>query len=293
MGEHSIVDSPADGIAVEHNAPDEVSVVEGDENLLLLAGFEWTADASLAVHTIEENMIVSWGPNADEMWELGKLCSERIGLTLKVNRVARRHGWDLERRFCDPERHFLLGGSKAKSWHEAIVFEATVGPFYRLFFESFFRSSDSQLDALVRDLWQDSQRFIRFGQARVGLAMSQGQESDIAEAVEKWLPAALGALSEVPDSLDEAWQASGIRTRTANEVRKDYLEEIATYLKGNELEVPERLRDAVCEAEVNWVGTEVAGGGRRGGPVQPATFAFSDRLRGQRPDSAQPDQPAD
>ena len=292
MAEHSIAEGATDDLVVEESDQDEVSVLESDENTLLLAALEWIADASLVVHTIEENMVVTWAPNPDEMWELGKLCSERIGLTLKVNRLARRHGCDLEQRFTEPERHFLLGGGTVKSWHEAIVFESVVGPFYRLFFESFFRSGDAAVDKLVRELWQESQRFIRFGQGRVALAMAQGQQSEIGEAVEKWLPAALAALSEVPDALDEAWRDAGLRTRTTADVRKDYLEEIATYLNANDLDVPERLRHAVRDAEVAWVGAEVAGGGRRGGPVRPATFAFSDRFRRPPSDGPSPEEPA-
>src|SRR5205814_6424249 len=148
---------------------------------------EWIADAALVVHTIEEYRVVPWGPNADEMWELGKLTSERLGVLLKVHRSGRRYGVDLEGRRSEPDRHFLLDGLTTKSWHDVIVFEAVVGPFFRVFLESFFRSSVPEVNTLVRELWEESQRFIRFGQARMARAMENGERAEIEAAVEKWL----------------------------------------------------------------------------------------------------------
>jgi 1,2-phenylacetyl-CoA epoxidase catalytic subunit len=213
------------------------------------------------------------------MWELGKLTSERLGVLLKVYRAGRRYGLALEERQSEPDHHFVLDGLTAKSWHDVIVFEAVVGPFFRLFLESFFRSSASDVDSLVRELWEESQRFIRFGQARMARAMEKGERAEIETALEKWLPVAVRALGEVPTELDETWRAANIRSRTSEQVRQDYLDEIATYLQGNDLAIPAAVNDAVRETEVKWLGLEVAGGGRRDGPLKAATFVFTDRLR--------------
>jgi|GEM_PF-4087813 len=273
-------------------ADDEV-IVETDERLVPTV-LEWMADATSVVHTIEEYRVVPWGPNADEMWELGKLTSERLGTLLKVHRVGRRYGLVLEDAGSRPERHFLLDGLTAKSWHDVIVFEAVVGPFFRLFLESFFRSSVADLDGLTRDLWTESQRFIRFGQARTARALAGGDRVELQSALERWLPAVVRALGEVPADLDETWRLAGLRTRTSDQVRQDYLDEIATYLQGNDLEIPAAVADAVCEVEVKWLGEEVAGGGRRDRPLKAATFAFTDRLRegdGRGVPASAPDRP--
>ena len=66
------------------------------------------------MHTIEEYRVVPWGPNADEMWELGKLTSERLGVLLKVYRAGRRYGLALEERPHEPDRHFMLDGLTTK-----------------------------------------------------------------------------------------------------------------------------------------------------------------------------------
>jgi hypothetical protein len=277
---------------VEGEAPtvettrDEVDVI--DVEGLVPSVLEWVTDATLVVHAIEEYRVVPRGLNADEMWELGKLTSERLGLLLKVYRIARRYGLAFEDRKEEPHRQFLLDGTKVESWHDAVVFEALVGPFFRLFYESFFRSVSSDVDALVRDLWEEAQRFIRFGQSRMAAALGRDERLEIEAAVEKWLPIAVHALGEVPADVDGTWVASGLRTRTSSEVRQDYLDEMATYLNANDLEIPPAMRDAVREVEVRWLGLEVAGGGRRDGPVRPASFAFTDRLRGSGLESPDP-----
>lgn len=258
--------------------PDEILVL--DANDLIASVLEWMIDATLVVHTIEEYRVVPLGPNADEMWELGKLSSERLGLLQKAYRAARRCGLAFDERQDRSGRHFLLDGNKAESWHDAVVFEAVVGPFFRLFYESFFRSASSDIETVARELWDQTQQFIRFGQARMATALGREQRTEIEAAVEKWLATAIHALGEVAADVDDAWVASGLRTRTSSQVRHDYLDEIATYLIGNEVEIPRALRDEVQEAEVKWLGLEVAGGGRRDGPLRPASFAFTDRLRG-------------
>lgn len=256
------------------------------------SALEWIADAALVVHTIEEYRVVPWGPNADEMWELGKLTSERLGVLLKVYRLARGYGLAFETRAAQPDRHFLLDGSKAKSWHDVVVFESVVGPFLRVFYESFFRSSAADLGKLARELWEESQRFIRFGQARMAKALAVGERTEVEAALEKWLPLTVHALGEVPSELDQRWQETGVRSRTSEQVRQDYLDEIATYLQGNDLEIPVAMREAVREVEVKWLGVEVAGGGRRDRPLKSATFAFTDRLR-QAPPAAEADEAPD
>jgi hypothetical protein len=110
-------------------------------------------------------------------------------------------------------------------------------------------------------------------------ALGGGERAEIEAALEKWLPPVVRALGEVPGDLDATWQVSGLRSRTSEQVRQDYLDEIATYLQGNDLEIPAAMREAVHEVEVKWLGLEVAGGGHRDRPMKPATFAFTDRLR--------------
>jgi 1,2-phenylacetyl-CoA epoxidase catalytic subunit len=279
-----ITEAAASGEALE-GAPDSSIDMTRDEVVVETAEqlapsvLEWMADAALVVHTIEEYRVVPWAPNANEMWELGKLSSERLGILMKIYRAARSYGLAFESRAEQPDRHFRLDGVTAKSWHDVIVFEAIVGPFFRVFYESFFRSSAADVDTLSRELWEESQRFIRFGQARTARAVAAGERADIQAALEKWLAPAVGCLGEVPVDLDEAWQSSGLRSRSSQQVRQDYLDEIATYLQGNDLEIPDAVRDAVREVEVKWLGVEVAGGGDRDRPLKPATFAFTDRLR--------------
>ncbi|HEV7865362.1 MAG TPA: hypothetical protein VGR20_21880, partial [Acidimicrobiia bacterium] len=152
------------------------------------------------------------------------------------------------------------------------------------FYESFFRSAVPEIHTLARELWEETQGFIRFGQARMARALAAGERPEIEAAVETWLPAAVQALGEVPADVDESWHACGLRPRTSRDVRQDFLDEIATYLQGNDLEIPAAARDAVQEVEVKWLGAEVAGGGRRDRPLKSATFAFTDRLRGDRGD---------
>lgn len=275
--ERTTIDAVADSVTVEAAAADEVAV-ETDDRLVPMV-LEWIADSALVVHTIEEYRVVPWGPNADEMWELGKLTSERLGVLLKVYRAGRRYGLSLEEGAVLAERNFQLDGLTAKSWHDVVVFESVVGPFFRLFLESFFRSSVAEVDGLSRELWEESQRFIRFGQARMARALANGERAEVQTALERWLPAVVRALGELPAELDESWAAYGLRTRTSEEVRQDYLDEIATYLQGNDLEIPPAVADAVREVEVKWLGLEVAGGGRRDRPLKAATFVFTDRLR--------------
>src|SRR5581483_5646368 len=103
---------------------------------------------------------------------------------------------------------------------------------------------------------------------------------ELQSALERWLPAVVRALGEVPADLDETWRLAGLRTRTSDQVRQDYLDEIATYLQGNDLEIPAAVADAVCEVEVKWLGEEVAGGGGGGRPLQAAPLPFTHRPPG-------------
>lgn len=246
---------------------------------------QWLADAALVVHTVEEARVVPNAPCSEDMWDLGKLCSERMGLYQKVNRLGRSRGRPLAGRERDLTRHFMLGRQRAKSWEDVLVLEAVVGPAYRLFFESFLRCSDAALAALAKDLWHQSQVFIRFGQVRLARAIGSGDIRSGGEtalesfqsAVDTWLPHALGMLTEVPSDLDKRWVATGYREKRSSEITSDYADEIATYLNACELEIPASCRDELEVPEVQWVGARFASShGPRDG-LKPAVFAFSKR----------------
>jgi 1,2-phenylacetyl-CoA epoxidase catalytic subunit len=242
----------------------------------------WLADATLLVHTVEEARVIPIAPRADDMWELGKLCSERMGLFQKVNRVARSHGRPLVGRERDASRHFLLGGNKLTSWEEALVTEVVVGHYFRLFFESFLRASNEQLGELAKTLWHESQPFIRFGQARISRVLAAGGDIDAFQAgVDKWLPVVVDLLDEVPDDLDARWANAGYREKPNSAIRSDYLEEMATYLNATDLEVPASCCDVVPVAEVRWVGADITPARTGGRPLQDATFAFSKKQTGR------------
>lgn len=253
-------------------------------SMLLEEALAWLADATLVVHTGGEPRVVPSAPDANEMWELGKLCSERIGLFVQVCRVARRHGCaPRDHRERHPDSHFALGGNTMRSWDEVMIFEAVVGPFFRLFYESFMPSADAELGALAQTLWRGSQSFIRFGQARVSREMARGERvGELQLALDKWLPLTLELLDEVPDQLDLDWRLAGLRTRSNEQVRSDYTEEIATYLRAAELDVPLTCSHEIQEVDVRWVGEEVAAVPKREDRLlRPATFAFSERTTGR------------
>ena len=251
-----------------------------DQHPEVETALEWFSDAAAVVNHTGEAPFVPSAPDADSMWELGKLCSERIGLIVTVNRAGRRQGIALDAR-TELDRHFLLRNTQIKTWPDVLVFEAIVGPFFRLFFESFFRSASADLDALAHELWEHSQRFIRFGQAHLAKALGGPGHRELEEALERWLPAVLGALDEVPADVDASWTASGLRTRSVEQVRTDYVDEIITYLHSNELEVPAAVAEQFKPIEVKWLGTEVGGAARQSEPLQPAGFFFTDRLSGR------------
>lgn len=261
------------------------------EGELFLETLCWLADATLLVHTVEETRVIPIAPRSDDMWELGKICSERMGLFQKVNRLARRHGRPLEGRERDPGRHFLLGGTRATSWEEALVVEAVVGPYFRLFYESFLRATRGELVEIAKVLWYDSQPFIRFGQARIARSIEAGgSTAPFQAALDKWLPAALGALDEVPEALDRRWAEHGYREKPEAALRSDYLEEMATYINATDLDVPESCLDQVPVSEVRWVGRDLSSAPSGDRPLQAATFAFSQNQTGRR--TASGDAPA-
>lgn len=239
----------------------------------------WLIDASVVVHTIGEPAVVPRGPHPDEMWELGKVCADRLGLVVRLNRLARRHGVSVEDRLARPDRHFLCSGLRLASWEEAIVVEALCGAFWRLFFESFMNSAESELDEIVRELWTASQQFIRYGQARLAQLLGGGG-SVVEAAVDRWLLVSLAWADEVPPPLDAAWLAAGIRTRSNDEVRGDLREELAMSLQANDLSVPTACAGMLAAPEVRWVDlTERAA--PAGGGFRPATFAYSERTTGR------------
>lgn len=258
---------------------------------LYLESLRWLADATLIAQTIEEARVVPIAPTSDDMWELGKLCSEHMGLSQKVNRAARAAGISFAGRERDDSRRFLLADKKVTDWYEALVVEAVVGPFFRLFYESFLRGSEPRFTALVKTLWAESQPFIRFGQARIARVIESGGSIEkFQAAVDKWLPVAVALADEVPDELGERWLAAGYWEKPYSALFADYTEEMATYINATDLEIPESCVDAIPVAEVRWVGEDIAPRTSTGRPLAPATFAFSKRSTGRDTASA-PTQP--
>jgi hypothetical protein len=245
----------------------------------------WLGDATSIVQASGQLKVVPWCPTPDKMWELGKLCGDRLGLFQKVNRVARQHGRPLETFDAGRVRHFQLGGEQATSWPEVLVLEAVLGPYFRLLFESFLRSSDREIAALADSLWRASQLFIRFGQAEIAIAI--GDDPPMFQAaVDKLLPVAVALLDETPPDLDLWWLEQGYREKPSSAIRSDFTEEIAAYLNGADLEIPKVCRQAFREPEVRWVGENFASSRVASGPLSPATFAFSDKKTGRRTVSA-------
>lgn len=274
-------------MAAEGYEPSHAAIDQTEAGLYLEA-LEWLADATLLVHTTAEARVVPTAPHARDMWELGKLCSDRMALFQKVARSARAAAHPLSTRHLDESRQFLFGGATAESWHEVLLVEAVVGPYFRLFYESFLRATHPGLAGLAKELWADSQSFIRFGQARVARAMAAGESDQIQAALDKWLPLAIELLDEVPEHLDEGWGAAGHRDRSNALVRSDYLEEIATYLAATDLDTPDACLDTIPVAQLRWVGEDISPPARSPGPLTDATFAFSQTATGRATASVPP-----
>jgi 1,2-phenylacetyl-CoA epoxidase catalytic subunit len=281
LTDHLAESAVTDGTEELAPTPVDARPAERDDDLFVET-LRWLADATLLVHTVQETLVIPIAPRADDMWELGKLCSERMGLYQKVNRLARRHGEAFEGRERDTGRHFLLGGTTVSSWEEALVVETVVGPYFRLFYESFLRSSDTELADIAKVLWYDSQPFIRFGQARIARVIETGgSTAPFQDALDKWLPPAIDLLDEVPTALDRRWTEQGYREKPDSALRSDYLEEMATYINATDLETPDSCLDLMPPAEVRWIGRDMSPAVRSGQPLQAATFAFSQNQTGR------------
>ena len=254
---------------------------------------EWLADAALLGHTTGEVKVVPRCPTADDMWDLGKLCSSRMGLYQKVARTTRRHGRRLDARVDDPNRHFLLAGQQVSTWEEVLVLEAVVGSYFRLFAESFLRSSDLDIAEVAKAIWHESHLLIRFGQSRLARCISDGGAGldAIQAAVDKLLPMAVELLDEVPADLDQRWAAVNLRQKSNAAVQTDYLEEMATYLTSADLDIPLSCVGAIPVAEVVWLGSDFAST-RSGGALKDATFAFSEKSTGRRTFSGRSTEPS-
>lgn len=198
----------------------------------------------LTIHTVSElygaEVFYRWIPLAPrpvDKWRMSQILREEYGHHLRFAKLQTAMGVDVARLEKDPLTLFTT--YEAENWADAAMFLATVDRAARLQFEDFTRASFLPLREVAARTLKEEIGHAEFGRMSVAeLCRDPAGRGQAQRALEKWFPMAVAFYGRSGSPKSERYLRWGIKRRTNDEMRRDYLNEYGAIVEEWGLTLP-------------------------------------------------------
>lgn len=198
----------------------------------------------LTIHTVSElygaDVFYRWIPLAPrpvDKWRMAEILKEEYGHHLRFAKLQTAMGVDVER--LDKAPLTLFTTFEAENWAEAMMFLATVDRAARLQFEDFTQASFLPLRDVARRTLKEEIGHAEFGRMSVAeLVRDPHTRMQSQRALDKWFPMAVSFFGRSGSAKSDRYVRWGLKRRSNDEMRRDYLAEYSAIVDGWGLTLP-------------------------------------------------------
>ena len=186
-------------------------------------------------------------PTADDMFRVTHILAEEIDHFRLMNGLLRELGDDqsgLLRR-TNAERYVdAFRVEEAPTWADVAAFCCLIDRVGRFQIEEMVGSSFQPLDRVLPQIIKEELGHVGYGTARLAeLAANPGTRDEAQAAVNRWYPRGLDSFGKSGSWRAERFIEWGLKRRTNEEARRDYIAEVRPIVDGMGLVVPDEEYD--------------------------------------------------
>jgi ring-1,2-phenylacetyl-CoA epoxidase subunit PaaA len=208
------------------------------------AEYQEAVNNILTIHTVSElygaDVFYRWIPLAPtpvDKWRMSQILREEYGHHLRFAKLQTVMGVDVAALTKDPLSLFTT--YDADNWAEAMMFLATVDRAARLQFEDFTRASFLPLRDVAERTLKEEIGHAEFGRTRVTeLCRDPVTRAQAQRGIEKWFPMAVSFFGRSGSPKGERYVRWGLKRRSNDEMRRDYLAEYVPIVEAWGLTLP-------------------------------------------------------
>lgn len=196
-------------------------------------------------HLYVEDMLPNAPSKVDQLI-VARTAAEEIDHFRKVARVAGDIGEDVSFLLSQPnEKRFVESfRGRINTWEDYAVFGFLIDRIGRYQLEEFEGGSYLPLEHILPEVMTEERGHIEFGTTKTAELAQQGDESKekIQRAINYWYIKALDMFGHSESRRSERYLEWGIKRRSNQQAREEYIAEVDPLIKAMGLEVPDPLK---------------------------------------------------
>ena len=191
-------------------------------------------------HLYVSNWVLT-APTADDQWRMSRIAAEEIDHFRKMNRLLHLIGSSAEDRlWVDKEERYVDAfKSEMPSWADIAVFGLLIDRVGEYQLDEFTDSSFEPLNKVLPPILAEEKGHVSFGHYKCRDLIDQGRGADVQAAIDRWYPEALDMFGNANSKRDHKYIKWGLKRRTNEQARQQYIAEAEPTIRGLGLVVPD------------------------------------------------------
>ena len=200
------------------------------------------ADCEIGGPHLYVNQWLLTAPSADDQWMLAKVAGEEIDHFRKVNRLLNELGEDVsELMYVEKSRRDLEAFRQAMpTWADVAAFGFLIDRVGQYQLEEFVDCSYAPLDRTLPRIIQEEKTHVGYGYVKMrDLVRTDEGRAQAQAALDRWYPRGLDMFGLASSRRAVRYQHWGLKRRSNETARAEYVAEVAPLIAGLGLAVPD------------------------------------------------------
>jgi 1,2-phenylacetyl-CoA epoxidase catalytic subunit len=185
-------------------------------------------------------------PSADDQWMLAKVAGEEIDHFRKINRLLNELGEDAsDLMYVDKSRRDLEAFRQAMpTWADVAAFGFLIDRVGQYQLEEFVGCSYLPLDRALPRILQEEKTHVGYGHVKLrDMVRTEKGHGEAQAAIDRWYPRGLDMFGRTNSRRAARYQYWGLKRRSNETARTEYMAEVAPLIEGLGLRVPDATTD--------------------------------------------------
>jgi ring-1,2-phenylacetyl-CoA epoxidase subunit PaaA len=195
-------------------------------------------------HLYVSNWVLT-APTADDQWRMSRIAAEEVDHFRKINRLLKLIGSSADDRlWVDKEERYVDAfKSEMPSWADIAVFGMLIDRVGEYQLDEFVDCSFEPLNKVLPPILQEEKGHVSYGLYKCRDLIDQGRQEDVQEAIDRWYPEALDMFGNAQSKRADKYIKWGLKRRTNEQARQQYIAEVEPLLRELGLVVPDRYQN--------------------------------------------------
>ena len=180
-------------------------------------------------------------PTADDQWRMSRIAAEEIDHFRKMNRLLHLIGSSADDRlWVDKEERYVDAFKREMpSWADIAIFGLLIDRVGEYQLDEFTDCSFEPLNSVLPAILREEKGHVSFGLYKCRDLIDQGRGDEVQAAIDRWYPEALDMFGNAKSKRDHKYIRWGLKRRTNEQARKQYMAEVRPIIRDLGLTVPD------------------------------------------------------